>query len=387
MSGLTLRRKRGRGLAPVASVRAGSVAIFIGLAALLHSHACLAASEALVTGGVQAPPVTPAPALTPAPQFANPQVQSAPQMSSMDQMLKTEEHTVKALENMYTVATWVAGGVIILFGFVGFKSFRDFTEKLNQAQIDFNKIKNDSESEIRRVRSDSEAEVKKLNDELSKAVEQRTALQKEHAERIASLEETRKRQLDSHDELLSDLNQKIIDATELTLRVETIDREMAKVWRLPRADQANCVRKSKNKLLSNLEEAREFSERLKHTRLQSWIEAQHGRLHLSLGEREDARTAMLKAEQLDAARNPDRSFNLACLYGDWFKADDADSSGRHDVEAMRWANETVARAIATPHPSKSRGYWLNLLETDIDLEILRGMYKSDFEEMRKRLTF
>jgi hypothetical protein len=298
-------------------------------------------------------------------------------MPAADQMLKTEEHTVTALANMYTVATWIAGIVVLVFGYIGFRSYKDFTEKLNQAQIDFNRIK-----------SDSEAEVKKLNDELSKAVEQRIALRGEHAERIASLEVARTLQIDELEKQKEFLNKRIIDALDLGEKVKIIEHEFAKIVRAPKLEQPDVTKKLKGILLFNLDEARKLSRKLGHTRLESWVEAVHGRLHLYQGEWEDARSAMLKAEDLDVGRkirSPARSFNLACLYGDWFKAD-VNSQARHDFEAMRWCNETVSRAIHNPDTSHGRGHWANLLLTDPELDAVRAKYPVKFEEMIGELT-
>jgi DNA repair exonuclease SbcCD ATPase subunit len=289
-------------------------------------------------------------------------------------MLKTEEHTVQALESMYKLAAGVSLLFVVALGAFGIKSVSDFNKKLDQSRADYDKIKSDSKSAC-------ENQAK----ELEEFKQQRIVAQKEYDARLASFEVEYQKKIKEVENILDKINEKIIDATELSQAVEIIDREMTKIRSLEQSQQTSAAQLAKVKIVPSIKDARKYAGELDHTKLQSWTAAQEGRLHLWLKEWDDAAKAMKEAEQLDVKRFPDRAYNLACLYAKWFEADSTASTARQDVEALRWANEAVNRAITSPQPSRDRGFWLNLLETDLDLDVLRAKYPEHFNGMRERL--
>jgi len=295
-------------------------------------------------------------------------------LTFFDQMLKTEEHTVQALESMYKLAAGVSLLFVVALGAFGIKSVSDFNKKIDKSRADYDKIKGDSKSTC-------ENQAK----ELEEFKQQRIVAQKEYDARLASFEAEYQEKIKKVETVLNKINEKIIDATELSQAVETIDREVTKIRSLEQSQQTSAAQLARIKIVSSIRDARKYAGKLDHTKLQSWTAAQEGRLHLWLKEWDDAAEALHEAEQLDVKRFPDRAYNLACLYAKWFEADGAASTARQDVEAMRWANEAVNRAITTPQPSRDRGFWLNLLETDSDLDAMRVKYPEHFKSMRERL--
>jgi hypothetical protein len=301
---------------------------------------------------------------------------SAP-VSQTDQMLKTEEHTVKALENVYAVATGILTTFVVLLGagasIFGYKSVKDFRDQLDKAKQGFEDIS----VEARKMTND-------LKMELDGAIQQRLAWQEEKAKQLNDLQE----KIDGFDSFKIFIEDSLLKTAELVQHIDEIGRRMAEVRDVSEQSRKVVAGRAREKIIIAIERASELAEKLHNRQMWSLALAHQGRLFLWLEDWGTAERSMLHSYELDQKVLPDRSYNLACLYGQRFQHADTGGGQAFDIDSIRWANETVERVISKGSlTTQRRGHWANLIQTDPDLAAVRSKHPAAFEAMQRKLAF